>query len=116
MNKWSKLGIGRVRYGVMCAEDGVIMDHGATGRLDSDDHLMNMTSSGAEAVAEWAENWRQTVHRDWQVHLTPVTMAYASMNVAGPRSGNCRAASLMAWTCPAGVRLHARAHGPGGGR
>ncbi len=86
VNKWSKLGIGRVRYGVMCAEDGVIMDDGVTGRLDSDHYLMSTTSSGAEAVAEWAENWLQTVHRDWQVHLTPVTTAYASMNVAGPRS------------------------------
>ena len=86
VNKWSKLGIGRVRYGVMCAEDGVIMDDGVTGRLGKDHYLMSTTSSGAEAVAEWAENWLQTVHRDWQVHLTPVTTAYASMNIAGPRS------------------------------
>ena len=83
VNKWSELGIGRVRYGVMCAEDGVIMDDGVTGRLDKDHYLMSTTSSGAEAVAEWAENWLQ-MHRDWQVHLTPVTTAYASMNVAGP--------------------------------
>jgi len=86
VNKWSRLGIGRVRYGVMCAEDGVIMDDGVTGRLGEDRYLMSTTSSGAEAVAEWAENWLQTAHRDWQVHLTPVTTAYASMNVAGPRS------------------------------
>ena len=86
VNKWSKLGIGRVRYGVMCAEDGVVMDDGVTGRLGADHYLMSTTSSGAEAVAEWAENWLQTAHRDWQVHLTPVTTAYASMNVAGPRS------------------------------
>src|SRR6266567_4652649 len=33
VNKWSKLGIGRVRYGVMCAEDGVVLDDGVTGRL-----------------------------------------------------------------------------------
>ena len=33
VNKWSKLGIGRVRYGVMCAEDGVVFDDGVTGRL-----------------------------------------------------------------------------------
>jgi sarcosine oxidase subunit alpha len=86
VNKWSKLGIGRVRYGVMCAEDGVVMDDGVTGRLDEDHYLMSTTSSGAETVAERAENWLQTAHRDWQVHLTPVTTAYASMNVAGPQS------------------------------
>jgi sarcosine oxidase subunit alpha len=86
VNKWSRLGIGRVRYGVMCAEDGVVMDDGVTGRLGEDHYLMSTTSSGADAVAEWAENWLQTTHRDWQVHLTPVTTAYASMNLAGPRS------------------------------
>jgi sarcosine oxidase, subunit alpha len=86
VNKWSKLGIGRVRYGVMCAEDGVVMDDGVTGRLGEQHYLMSTTSSGAETVAEWAENWLQTEHPGWQVHLTPVTTAYASMNVAGPRS------------------------------
>lgn len=86
VNKWSKLGVGRVRYGVMCAEDGVVMDDGVTGRLSEDHYLMSTTSSGAAAVWEWVENWLQTEHPDWQVHVTPVTTAYASMNVAGPRS------------------------------
>jgi len=38
VNKWSKLEVGRVRYGVMCAEDGVVLDDGVTGRL-GDEHL-----------------------------------------------------------------------------
>ncbi|HEX6445234.1 MAG TPA: 2Fe-2S iron-sulfur cluster-binding protein [Streptosporangiales bacterium] len=86
VNKWSRLGVGRVRYGVMCAEDGVVMDDGVTGRLAEDHYLMSTTSSGAATVWEWVENWLQTEHPDWQVHVTPVTTAYASMNVAGPRS------------------------------
>ncbi|MPY85258.1 MAG: FAD-dependent oxidoreductase [Actinophytocola sp.] len=86
VNKWSKLGIGRVRYGVMCAEDGVVMDDGVTGRLGEDHYLMSTTSSGAARVWEWVENWLQTEHPDWQVHVTPVTTAYASINVAGPKS------------------------------
>jgi sarcosine oxidase subunit alpha len=32
------------------------------------------------------ERWLQTERRDWQVHVTPVTANYASINVAGPRS------------------------------
>jgi sarcosine oxidase subunit alpha len=86
VNKWSKLPIGRVRYGAMCAEDGVVLDDGVTGRLGEDHYLMSTTSSGADAVQEWAESWLQTAHPGWQVHITPVTTAYASMNVAGPRS------------------------------
>src|SRR5579859_7896689 len=86
VNKWSKLEIGRVRYGVMCTEDGVVFDDGVTGRLGPEHYLMSTTSSGAAAVWEWLENWLQTTHPDWAVHVTPVTTAYASMNVAGPAS------------------------------
>jgi sarcosine oxidase subunit alpha len=86
VNKWSKLEIGRVRYGVMCAEDGVVLDDGVTGRLGEHHYLMSTTSSGAATVWEWAENWLQTEHPDWAVHVTPVTTAYASMNVAGPQA------------------------------
>jgi len=86
VNKWSKLGIGRVRYGVMCADDGVVLDDGVTGRLGEEHYLMSTTSSGAATVWEWVENWLQTEHPDWRVHVTPVTTAYASMNVAGPQS------------------------------
>jgi sarcosine oxidase subunit alpha len=86
VNKWTRLNIGAVRYGVMCAEDGVVMDDGVTGRLAEDRYLMSTTSSGAATVWETLENWLQTAHPDWQVHITPVTTAYASINIAGPRS------------------------------
>ena len=86
VNKWSKLEVGAVRYGVMCAEDGAVFDDGVTGRLGEDHYVMTATSSGADAVWEWIENWLQTERPDWRVHATPVTSAYASINVAGPKS------------------------------
>ncbi|TCK21798.1 2Fe-2S iron-sulfur cluster-binding protein [Pseudonocardia endophytica] len=86
VNKWSKLDVGRVRYGVMCAEDGVVLDDGVTGRLGEDHYLMSTTSSGAATVWEWVEDHLQTGHPEWQVHVTPVTTSYASINIAGPRS------------------------------
>ncbi len=86
VNKWQKLGIGKVRYGVMCAEDGVVLDDGVTGHLGPDHFLMSTTSGGAATVWEWVENWLQTSHPDWQVHCVPVTTSYASINCAGPRS------------------------------
>jgi sarcosine oxidase subunit alpha len=85
-NKWMKLAVGSVRYGIMCGEDGVILDDGVTGRLGDQHYLMTTTSSGAATVWEWAENWLQTEHPDWQVHVTPVTSGYTSINVAGPKS------------------------------
>jgi sarcosine oxidase subunit alpha len=86
VNKWAKLDVGAVRYGVMCAEDGVILDDGVTGRLGADRYLMSTTSSGAATVWQHLESLLQTEHPDWRVHVTPLTTAYASMNVAGPRS------------------------------
>jgi len=86
VNKWSNLEVGKVRYGVMCAEDGVILDDGVTGRLGPEHYLMTTTSSGAAAVYEWIEDWLQTYRPDWQIHVTPMTSAYASINIAGPNS------------------------------
>ena len=85
-NKWRRLAVGAVRYGMMCAEDGVILDDGVTGRLGEERYLMSTTSSGADAVWVWIQNWLQTEHPDWRVHVTPVTDAFTSINVAGPRS------------------------------
>jgi sarcosine oxidase subunit alpha len=86
VNRWSSLKTGQVRYGVMCADDGVVMDDGVTGRLGEDHYLMTTTSTGAAAVWEHLERVLQTEHPDWQVHVTPLTTYYASINVAGPRS------------------------------
>lgn len=85
-NTWMKLPVGGVRYGLMCAEDGVVLDDGVTGRLADDHYLMTTTSSGAATVWNWIEMWLQTERPDWQVHVTPVTTGYTSINVAGPRS------------------------------
>ena len=86
VNRWSKLDVGRVRYGVMCAEDGVILDDGVTGRLSEDRYMMSTTSGGAGTVWNWLDEWLQTGHPEWDVKMTAVTDGYTSINVAGPRS------------------------------
>lgn len=85
-NKWMQLPVGGVRYGIMCAEDGVVLDDGVTGRLGDERYLMTTTSSGAATVWNWIEMWLQTERPDWQVHVTPVTTGLTSINIAGPRS------------------------------
>ena len=87
VNKWSKLAVGRVRYGTMVAEDGVVSDDGVTARLSEDHWLMTCTSSGAGAIWEMLEDWLQTAHPEWDVHVTAVTGGLTSINVAGP---SCR--------------------------
>ena len=86
VNKWQKLEVGRVRYGTMVAEDGVVSDDGVTGRLGENHWLMTTTSSGAGAVWEMLEDWLQTYRPEWDVHVTAVTGGLTSINVAGPNS------------------------------
>jgi len=85
-NRWVSLAVGRVRYGVMCAEDGVVFDDGITARLDRDRYYMTTTSSGAGRVWNWLDEWLQTSFPTWDVRTTAVTDGYAAINVAGPRS------------------------------
>lgn len=85
-NKWSKLDIGKVRYGAMMSEDGVVMDDGVTAHLAEDHYLMTTTTGGAGRVWDWIEEWLQTFHPEWQVNATPVTTAYTSINIAGPHA------------------------------
>jgi sarcosine oxidase subunit alpha len=86
VNRWSKLAVGSVRYGVMCGHDGVVLDDGVTGRLAEDRYMLTTTSSGPEVVWRWMEEWLQTEHPQWRIHITPATNTYASINVAGPKA------------------------------
>ncbi len=85
-NNWSKLGIGRCRYGMMLGEDGMVMDDGVTTRLDEQHYLMTTTSGGAARVFAWLERWLQTEWPDLKVYLTSVTDHWSTVSIAGPNS------------------------------
>ena len=85
INKFSKLRVGRVRYGIMCTAEGVIMDDGVTARISKNEWYMTTTSGGAGAVYEWIQWWVQSGWGDG-VHLTSVSDGTAAFNLAGSRS------------------------------
>ncbi|MFZ0545261.1 MAG: 2Fe-2S iron-sulfur cluster-binding protein, partial [Candidatus Promineifilaceae bacterium] len=85
INKWQKLGIGRVRYGVMCNDEGVIMDDGVTAHVAENEWYTTTTSSGAGSMYEWIQWWVQSGWGDG-VHLINMTEANAAFNLAGPQS------------------------------
>ena len=85
VNSWSALAVGAAQYGLMCADDGVVLDDGITARIAADEYYMTTTSSGAAAVGEWMQSWLQTAP-DMRVTITTATHSYAAMNVAGPKS------------------------------
>ncbi|WP_447554633.1 sarcosine oxidase subunit alpha [Vreelandella sp. EE22] len=83
-NKWAKLDVGRVRYGLMCKEDGMLMDDGTTSCLGDNHFLMTTTTGGAAGVMEWLELWHQTEWPELQVYFNSVTDHWATMTVTGP--------------------------------
>ncbi|MCM2131209.1 sarcosine oxidase subunit alpha [Larsenimonas rhizosphaerae] len=83
-NKWAKLAPGRVRYGLMCKDDGMLMDDGTTSCLAENHFLMTTTTGGAAGVLEWLEVWHQTEWPELDVYFTSVTDHWATMTVTGP--------------------------------
>ncbi|WP_288902158.1 sarcosine oxidase subunit alpha [uncultured Sneathiella sp.] len=86
-NAWLKLGVGRVRYGLMCHEDGMVFDDGTTARLAEDRFLMTTTTGGAAGVLDWLEEYLQTEWMDLKVYCTSVTEQWATVSIAGPKAG-----------------------------
>ncbi len=86
-NNWLKLAVGRVRYGIMCREDGMVFDDGTTARIGEHRYLMTTTTGNAAPVLDHLEEYLQTEWPDLRVRLTSVTEEWATVGVAGPLSG-----------------------------
>ncbi len=85
-NDWRSLPVGRVRYGLMCRDDGMIFDDGTTARLGEHHYLATTTTGNAAAVMHWLEEWLQTEWPELGVYCTSVTEQWATLSLAGPKS------------------------------
>ena len=85
-NAWSKLAIGKCRYGLMLNEDGMVYDDGVTTRLSENHYIMTTTTGGAANVLGKLEDYLQTEWPELDVYLTSVTDHYATASVCGPNS------------------------------
>ncbi len=86
VNSLAKLEEGRVRYGLMLNENGIIIDDGTVARLGREHYLVTTTSGAAARIAAWLEEWRQCEWPDLEVFVTPVTTQWATYAIAGPRA------------------------------
>jgi sarcosine oxidase subunit alpha len=85
-NGFAKLAVGKVRYGVMLREDGIVMDDGTTARLSETHFVMTTTTANAGPMFRHLEFARQCLWPDLDVHLISTTDAWAQLSVAGPKS------------------------------
>ena len=85
-NPFLKLPIGRVRYGLMLREDGIVMDDGTTARLGENHYLMTTTTANAVSVFRHLEFCAQCLWPDLDVRMISATEQFAQFAVAGPNS------------------------------
>jgi sarcosine oxidase subunit alpha len=84
VNSWTKLAVGRTRYGVLLREDGFILDDGVVARTAEDRFHVTTTTGGAAAVLALMEDYLQTEWSDLSVWLTSTTEQWAVIAVQGP--------------------------------
>ena len=108
-NMMSTLKVGRCRYGLMCSENGFLVDDGVVARIDDDTFLCHTTTGGAESIHGHMEEWLQTEWWDWDVYVANLTEEYAQIAIVGPRARetlqhltgddiSAEALPFMAWT------------------
>ncbi|MEL6171651.1 MAG: glycine cleavage T C-terminal barrel domain-containing protein, partial [Pseudomonadota bacterium] len=120
-NMMSTLKPGRCRYGLMCSENGFLIDDGVVARLDEDTFLCHTTTGGAESIHGHMEDWLQCEWWDWKVYVANLTEQYAQIAVVGPNARktlekltkddvSAEALPFMAWKDVAFGDIKARAY------
>ncbi len=85
-NTFSTLAVGKVRYGLMLREDGMVFDDGTTARMGQNEYVTTTTTANAVTVFRHLEYCRQCLWPDMDVQLISTTEAWAQYSVAGPNA------------------------------
>jgi sarcosine oxidase subunit alpha len=85
-NTVSTLAVGRVRYGIMLREDGIVLDDGTVSRLGDTHYLVTTTTANAARVMQHLEFCHQVLWPELDVQIVSVTDQWAQYAIAGPRS------------------------------
>ena len=85
-NVFSTLPVGKARYGVMCREDGMVMDDGTTARLAEDRWVMTTTTANAAKVHQHLEFCLQVLWPDLDATIVSVSEQWAQISISGPKA------------------------------
>ncbi len=77
---------GKVRYGLMLDERGIIIDDGVCARVSAEEFWVNTTGAGAARITAWFDEWLQGEWPELRVVTTDLTSALATICIAGPTS------------------------------
>lgn len=85
-NLMSTLKPAKIRYGVMCGADGMVIDDGTVMRIDDERYWVYTTTGNAAMILDWMQEWQQTEWPQLRVFTTSLTDHTATFPVVGPRS------------------------------
>jgi sarcosine oxidase subunit alpha len=85
-NMFSTLPAGKVRYGLMLREDGMVFDDGTTAHLAPGRYVMSTTTANAAKVMQHLEHARQVTWPDLDVQIVSVTDQWSQYSIAGPNA------------------------------
>ncbi len=91
-NRLSTLKPGRIRYGFILSETGIVYDDGVTLRLGHDRFLVSCSSGHTDAVVTRLELWRQDRFNPRRIFIHDATAQWATLTVTGPGARDCVAA------------------------
>ncbi|HEY0682754.1 MAG TPA: sarcosine oxidase subunit alpha family protein [Steroidobacter sp.] len=83
LNNVTSLQPGKVRYGLMLNENGIVIDDGVFACLSPEHYLVSTTSGNAERIAGWLDEWHQCEWPELDLVLMPVTSQWAVLTLAG---------------------------------
>ena len=83
-NRFGDMKTARVRYGIVCGDDGSILDDGTVARLSETEYYVTTTSSGAGGMEQWFTWWNAVWDMDCQI--INVTGSITAVNLAGPNA------------------------------
>jgi sarcosine oxidase subunit alpha len=92
-NRLSNLKPGKVRYGFLLQESGIVFDDGVTLRLSEDRFLVSCSSGHTDSVVTRLELWRQDRFDPRRAVIHDTTAQWATLTLTGPRARDL-AASL----------------------
>ncbi|MDE2912902.1 MAG: 2Fe-2S iron-sulfur cluster-binding protein [Paracoccaceae bacterium] len=85
-NRFSGLGEGAGRYGLMLTDDGRILDDGVSFRTGPHAFLMSTSTANAETVCRHIRKFLAFDRPEWSVRITDITCQHMNATVCGPRA------------------------------
>ncbi|MEO1284138.1 MAG: 2Fe-2S iron-sulfur cluster-binding protein [Pseudomonadota bacterium] len=83
-NTIKTLAPGRIRYGFMLSEGGIVYDDGVVARFGPDRFVISCSSSHVDGVRTHLEAWRQDGNDPDRIFVHDTTQHWATITVTGP--------------------------------